>query len=51
MARTLNHSQDIIELIKKIRGFNVEYPSELLSVRRVSFISMISRYIVELVRS
>ncbi len=47
---SLNHTQDIVELIKKLRKFGAEYPSELLSTRRVSFTELINRYIMALVR-
>lgn len=50
MMRYFNHSQDIVELIRKLRGFGAEYPPELLSARRCSFIELISRYVMALVR-
>jgi hypothetical protein len=47
----LNHNQDIVGLLEKLRGFQAEYPDELLSARRVSFIRLVSRYIIALVQN
>ena len=44
----LNHNQDIVELLEKIKEFRAEYPTELLSARRVLFINLLSRYIIAL---
>jgi len=47
----LNHNQDIVELLEKLKGFQAEYPTALLSARRVSFIRLVSRYIIALVQN
>jgi hypothetical protein len=44
----LNHNQDIIELLEKLRGFQAGYPARLFFARRVSFISLVNRYIIAL---
>ncbi len=46
----LNHNQSIIELLIKLRAFQYEYPPDLVSARRASFIRMVSRYVIALVR-
>jgi hypothetical protein len=46
----LNHNQDVIELLLKLKEFEQEYPVRLLAVRRASFISLLARYIGSLVR-
>ena len=46
----LNHNQDIIELLLKLKAFEQEYPGNLLSVRRASFLSLVARYVGALVR-
>jgi hypothetical protein len=46
----LNHNQEIIEILLKLREFEEEYPVRLLTARRLSFIALISRYIHALVR-
>lgn len=40
----LNHNQDIIELLLKLKDFEAEYPRYLFFTRRSSFILLISRY-------
>jgi hypothetical protein len=44
----LNHNQDIIELLEKLREFRADYPAELLLARRLSFVSLVNRYIIAL---
>ncbi|HLO30909.1 MAG TPA: hypothetical protein VK249_17315 [Anaerolineales bacterium] len=46
----LNRDQTLIELLVKLRDFNHEYPPNLLYARRVSFIRLISRYVMAWVR-
>jgi hypothetical protein len=46
----LNHNQDVIELLLKLKEFEQEYPVRLLAVRRASFVSMVSRYVGALIR-
>lgn len=46
----LNHNQDIIELLLKLREFEQQYPVRLLVARRNSFIALLNRYIGVLVR-
>jgi hypothetical protein len=46
----LNHNQEIIELLLKLRDYEEQYPVRLLAARRVSFITLLSRYIHALVR-
>jgi hypothetical protein len=46
----LNHNQDIIELLLKLKGFEQEYPVRLLAERRASFITLVARYVGALVR-
>jgi hypothetical protein len=46
----LNHNQDVIELLLKLKEFEQEYPVKLLAARRVSFLALIRGYIVSFVR-
>lgn len=46
----LNHNQDVIELLLKLKDFEQEYPVRLLTVRRASFISLVARYVGAMVR-
>lgn len=46
----LNHNQEIIELLLKLKGCEQEYPVRLLAVRRASFMTMIARCVGSLVR-
>ena len=46
----LNHNQDIIELLIRLKDFEQEYPVRLLTVRRASFLSLVARYVGSLVR-
>jgi hypothetical protein len=46
----LNHNQDIIELLLKLKDFEEEYPVRLISVRRASFLALVARYVGSLVR-
>ncbi|HSL44203.1 MAG TPA: hypothetical protein VK897_12275 [Anaerolineales bacterium] len=46
----LNHNQDVIELLLKLKDFEQEYPVQLLTVRRASFISLVARYVGAVVR-
>jgi hypothetical protein len=50
MMYSFNHTQDVVELIKKLKGYGEEYPSRLLSARRISFIELIGRYVMALMR-
>jgi hypothetical protein len=47
----LNHNQDIVELLKKLREIRAEYPVALLSARRVLFIRLVDRYVTALVQN
>ncbi len=42
----LNHNQDIVELLEKLKEFRVEYPAKLLLARRILFISLLNRYCI-----
>lgn len=44
----LDHNQDIVELLEKLKGLRAEYPAELLSARRFSFVRLVNRYIIAL---
>ena len=44
----LNHNQDIVGLLEKLKEFRVEYPAKLLLARRVLFINLLNRYILAL---
>jgi hypothetical protein len=46
----LNHNQEIIELLLKLREYEEPYPVRLFTARRLSFIALISRYIHAFVR-
>jgi hypothetical protein len=46
----LNHNQDIIELLLKLKEFEQGYPVRLLAVRRASFVTLVARYVGALVR-
>ncbi|MDQ2693000.1 MAG: hypothetical protein M3Y68_13265 [Chloroflexota bacterium] len=46
----LNHNQDVIELLLKLKEFEQEYPVRLLAVRRASFITLLARYVGNLIR-
>lgn len=47
----LNHNQDIIEILLKLKEYEKEYPVRLLAVRRASFISLVMRYAGAFMRS
>lgn len=42
----IDHNQDIIELLEKLRNLRAEYPAELLSARRFLFILLVSRHTI-----
>jgi len=46
----LNHNQDIIQLLLKLKDREQEYPASLLAMRRASFLSLLTRYVGSLVR-
>jgi hypothetical protein len=46
----LNHNQDVIELLLKLRDYDEPYPVRLFTARRLSFIALISRCIHAFVR-
>ena len=46
----LNHNQDVIELLLKLKEFEQEYPVRLLAVRRESYVALVARYVNALVR-
>jgi len=46
----LNHNQEIIEMLLKLKAFEQRYPAPLLSARRASFILLVSRYVGVLLR-
>ena len=46
----LNHNQDVIELLLKLKEFEQEYPVRLLTVRRASYLTLVARYVGNLVR-
>jgi hypothetical protein len=41
----INHNQDVVELLEKLRELRAEYPIELLSARRVSFLNLLNHYV------
>ena len=45
----INQNQEIIGLLVKLKEIEEEYPADLLSARRTSFLSLITRYICGLV--
>ncbi len=40
-----NQNQDIIHLLLKLRAYEQGYPNRMLSLRRVSFMVLISEYL------
>jgi hypothetical protein len=46
----LNHNQDVIGLLLRLKEFEEEYPVRLLAVRRSSFVNLVARYVGALVR-
>jgi hypothetical protein len=46
----LNHNQEIIELLLKLREYEQQYPVRLFAARRLSFITLVSRYLHSLMR-
>ncbi len=42
----INYNQDIIELLEKLKQFQVEYPAELLLARRLLFIRLLNHYLI-----
>jgi hypothetical protein len=46
----LNHNQEIIELLLKLKEYEQQYPVRLLAARRLSFLALLSRYVNFLVR-
>jgi hypothetical protein len=44
----LNHNQDIIELLERLKELRADYPAELLVARRLFFISLVYRHIMTL---
>jgi len=47
----LNHNQDIVDLLLKLKELRAEYPVKLLSTRRSLFVRLVSRYVVGLIQS
>ncbi len=47
----LNHNQDIVDLLVQLKELRMEYPVNLLSARRVSFIRLVGRYVLGLVQN
>jgi hypothetical protein len=45
-----NSNQTVIELLVKLKEIKYEYPPPLLCARRTSFLRLITRYILALVR-
>lgn len=45
----LKYNQDIIELLEKLKALRMEYPGNLLSARRASFIKLVTQYITALI--
>ncbi len=42
----LDHNQDIVELLERLKALQAEYPAGLWSVRRHAFINLLSRYLL-----
>jgi len=40
-----NRNQDIIRLIMRLKSFETDYPFRMYSMRRVSFLVLISQYV------
>jgi hypothetical protein len=47
----INQNQEIVGLLVKLKEHEEEYPADLLSARRTSFLILIARYIYGLVRN
>jgi hypothetical protein len=47
----LDHNQNLVELLRKLSDLRAEYPPTLYSARRLSFIRMVSRYIIALLQN
>ena len=47
----INQNQEIVGLLIKLKEVEEEYPADLLSARRTSFLILIARYIYGLVRT
>lgn len=41
----INQNHEIVSLLLKLKEVEDEYPAELLSARRMSFLSLITRYV------
>lgn len=41
----INQNHEIVSLLLKLKEVEDEYPAELLSARRTSFLSLITRYV------
>jgi hypothetical protein len=46
----INQNQEIVGLLMKMKEQEVEYPPDLLTARRTSFLMLIARYIYGLIR-
>jgi hypothetical protein len=46
----INQNHEIISLLLKIKDLEEEYPDNLLSARRSSFVMMIARFVASLMR-
>jgi hypothetical protein len=46
----INQNQEIIGLLVKLKEAEDDYPADLLSARRTSFLILIARYVCGLIR-
>jgi hypothetical protein len=46
----LNQNHEIVSLLLKLKDVEEEYPADLLSARRISFVSLITRYLGSWIR-
>jgi hypothetical protein len=46
----INQNQEIVGLLVKMKELEAEYPPDLLTARRTSFLILIARYVCGLIR-
>ena len=46
----INQNQEIVGLLVKMKELEAEYPADLLTARRTSFLILIARYVCGLIR-
>jgi hypothetical protein len=46
----INHNHEIVSLLLKLKEVEEDYPVELLSARRTSFLTLLTRYIGSWIR-